>query len=65
MTAVNDRARTEKQKRLEKTMRQQVHHPGGDAAHAERNHHQAQLRYSGIRKNAFDISLRDRDERGH
>ena len=40
-------------------MREQVHHPGGHAAHAERNHHQAQLRYSRVRENAFDVSLRD------
>ena len=65
MTAVNDRARAEKQQRLEKTMRQQMHHPGGNAAHAERNHHQTQLRYSRVREDAFDISLRYRDERGH
>jgi hypothetical protein len=46
-------------------VREQVHDAGRDAAHAQRNHHQAQLRNGRISKNAFDIGLRDRDERSH
>ena len=42
-----------------------MHHPGGDAAHAERNHHQTELRNSRIREDAFDVGLGYRNERGH
>ena len=44
VTSVNHRAGTEKEERLEKTVREQMRNAGSDAAHAERNHHQSQLR---------------------
>ena len=46
VTAVNDRAGAEKQKRFEKPMRDQVHNAGRNTTDAERDHHQAQLRHS-------------------
>ena len=44
MTTVNHRACAEKQKRLEKTVREQMHDPGRYTADAKRHHHQAELR---------------------
>ena len=41
VAAVNDRAGAEEQERLEKTVGEQMHDAGRDAAHAERDHHQA------------------------
>src|SRR5215469_1384149 len=57
VAAVNDRTRAEKQQRLEKTVRQQMHYPCGNPTCAERNHHQAKLRNSRIREDTFDIGL--------
>ena len=65
MTAVNDRAGAEEEQRLEKAVREQMHDAGRDAAHAERHHHQAQLRDGGVGEDAFDVGLRERDERRH
>ena len=65
MEAVDDRAGTEKQERFEKAVGQKVHDARGDAADSERYHHQSQLRDGGISENAFDIELRQGDERSH
>ena len=64
MAAVNDRAGAEKEQRFEKAVRDQMHDPGRDAADAERHHHQAKLRNGGVGEDAFDVGLRDGDERG-
>jgi hypothetical protein len=65
MATVNDRAGAEEEERLEKTVREQVHDAGRDAANAKRNHHQAKLRNGRVSEDAFNVSLRDRDERSH
>ena len=63
MAAVDDRACAQEQQGLEERVRDQVKHPYGDPAYAEAHHHVAQLRNSGVSKNALDVRLRDRDQR--
>ena len=62
---MNDGAGTEKEQRFEKAMRDQVHDPGRDTADAERDHHQAELRDGGVSEDAFNVELREGDERRH
>ncbi len=65
MTSVNDRAGAEEQERFEEAVRDQVHDAGSNTTDAEGDHHQSQLRDGGIGENAFDVELRERDERRH
>ena len=65
MRRVNDRAGAEEQERFEKSVGEEVHDAGRDAAHAERYHHQAQLRDGGVSQDAFDVCLGDRNQRRH
>ena len=64
VAAVNDRARAHEQERLEKRVRDEVEHSDRDAADAEADHHVAELRNGGVGEHAFDVGLRDGDERG-
>ena len=64
MAAVDDRAGTEEEQRLEERMGDQVEHAHRHTAHAQPHHHVAKLGNRGISQNAFDIVLRHRDARG-
>ena len=39
-------------------------HPDSNPADSEAHHHVTQLRNRGVGENAFDVGLRDSDERG-
>ena len=45
-------------------MSDQVKHPDRNAADAESHHHIAELRHRGVSQDAFDVGLRDSNERG-
>src|ERR1035437_5657442 len=64
MAAVDDRAGTEEQQRLEKSVRDEMKHADRHAADAEAHHHVTKLRNSGVSEDAFDVVLRDGDARG-
>ena len=61
--AVDDGARTEKEESLEKRVGDQVDHGRCDAADAEREHHEAELRDRRIREDPLNVGLRDGDQR--
>src|SRR5438128_5108005 len=44
VTPMNDRAGTEKEQGLEEGVRDEMKHAHGDAAHAQAQHHEAELR---------------------
>ncbi len=59
--AVDDRARPEEQQRLEEGVRDHVEHGGHVGAGADGEEHEAELRHGGVREDAFDVGLRQRD----
>src|SRR6185437_6460223 len=62
--AVDDRARTEEEQRLEEGMGDEVEDADGWAADAEAHHHVSKLRNGGVGEDALDVELRDRDGGG-
>ena len=61
MHRVDNRARSEEEAGLEKSMRCQMKQPGHPAADAEGKYHIAQLAHRGVGQNAFDIVLHESD----
>jgi len=64
VAAVNNGTRAEEEQRFEERVREQMKHADRDAADTKAHHHVTELRHGGVGKDAFDVGLRDCDERG-
>ena len=65
MHGVNYRARTQEQKALEESMRDQVHPAGQPCPQPQGGHHVAQLTNRRIGQDTLDVGGRNRDGRCH